>query len=65
MKNNTEEKTRVINNLDRCDGCGAQAWVLVRGVQGDLYFCSHHFNKHEIILRSWGYEIIDEREFLM
>lgn len=30
---------------DRCDRCGAQAYVLVCGSTGDLLFCAHHYNK--------------------
>jgi hypothetical protein len=28
--------------LDRCDSCGAQAYVRVTMSTGDLYFCAHH-----------------------
>lgn len=31
--------------LDRCDRCGAQAYVLVSGLSGELLFCAHHYNK--------------------
>jgi hypothetical protein len=32
---------------DRCDSCGAQAYVQVFLEKGDLLFCAHHFNKNE------------------
>jgi hypothetical protein len=60
----TMEKTRVLTAQDRCDSCSAQAWVIVKGVSGELYFCGHDFTKHEEALYNWAYDIIDEREFI-
>lgn len=46
---------------DRCDRCGAQAFVrVVLMAGGDLLFCSHHFNEHADKLRPQAAEIIDE-----
>jgi hypothetical protein len=28
--------------LDRCDSCGAQAYIKVTMASGELYFCGHH-----------------------
>lgn len=58
----TQEQTLTI--LDRCDRCQAQAFVFVKGIDGELLFCGHHFTKHEEALYNWAYEIIDEREFI-
>lgn len=66
----TKEKTRTLNALDRCDSCGAQAYVWIKGDSGELLFCSHHYNK--IVDNAVGYEklmgfmkqIIDNRELL-
>lgn len=55
---------RVLTAKDRCDRCNAQAWVLVKGIVGELYFCSHHFTKHEEALYDWEYDIVDETEFI-
>lgn len=60
-----EEKKQTLTKSDRCDKCGSRAWVVVKGLSGELYFCSHHFNEHENKLIEWSYEIIDEREFLV
>jgi len=57
----TETKTDVLKLADRCDRCNAQAFVLVNFMEGELFFCGHHFAKHELMLREKGYEIIDER----
>lgn len=64
----TETKTKQLNAQDRCDSCGAQAYVWVNGLQGDLLFCGHHYNK--IMNDPVGYskminfaiEVIDERD---
>lgn len=57
-------KEQKLNLLDRCDKCQAQAFVLVKLANGELYFCGHHFNKYEINLRESSYEIVDEREYI-
>ncbi len=31
-----------LSALDRCDSCGAQAYVRVTLASGDLLFCAHH-----------------------
>ena len=31
--------------MDRCDSCGAQAYVRVTLASGDLLFCAHHGSK--------------------
>lgn len=53
---------KVLNLSDRCDSCQAQAFVLVKGVTGELLFCGHHYNKHEKALEPFAYEVIDERD---
>ncbi len=50
---------------DRCDRCGARAYVralLVSG--GELLFCAHHARQHEEALRSYDAEIHDQRTSL-
>jgi hypothetical protein len=67
-----EEKIWLLDATDRCDRCGAQAYVKVIGKNNsDLLFCGHHYNK--AIDNAVGYdnmmkfvlEIIDEREKLV
>ena len=64
MQTMTKEKERQLNIKDRCDRCNAQAWVMAKGIDGNLLFCSHHFTKHEEALYNWAYEIIDERDYI-
>jgi hypothetical protein len=33
--------------LDRCDSCGAQAYVKVTMASGELFFCAHHGAKYK------------------
>lgn len=42
---------RPISALDRCDSCGAQAYVRVMLGGSELLFCGHHARKHEEKLR--------------
>lgn len=53
---------RQIQISDRCDRCGARAGVKVIGVNGELFFCSHHYNEHAKALEKYAYDIIDERD---
>ena len=50
---------------DRCDRCGAQAYlrvVLMSG--GELLFCAHHGREHEAALRGRDADIFDETRSL-
>lgn len=58
------KQERQLKVEDRCDRCGSQAFVIVRGVNGELFFCGHHFTKYENALSSYAFEIVDEREFI-
>lgn len=62
----------ILTALDRCDAdCSAQAYVMVKGIEGELLFCSHHYDA--IMNSRTGYEkmmsfmleVVDERERLI
>jgi hypothetical protein len=63
----TETEVKLLNGSDRCDGCGSQAYVWVKGVSGELLFCGHHYTKimnnekGKESLTSFAFEVIDER----
>ena len=68
---NPEERTWLLTAEDRCDQCGAQAYVSVTGVNGELMFCGHHYNKimndpkgYEKMM-AYAYSFVDEREKLI
>lgn len=59
-----ETQQEVLKIADRCDRCGAQAFVLaVSEDHGmDLMFCGHHYSRHEAALAGSGaWVITDER----
>jgi hypothetical protein len=50
---------------DRCDRCGAQAYVRVTLPAGsELLFCAHHGREYAPKLRELDAEILDESERL-
>jgi hypothetical protein len=51
---------------DRCDRCGARAYLrVVLPGGGELLFCAHHGRAHESALRAADAEILDESEVLV
>jgi hypothetical protein len=72
MTKTTPEVNEYLLTLnDRCDRCNAQAYVKAVGLDGDLLFCAHHYNK--IVDNAVGYDkimkfainIVDERDRLI
>ena len=54
-----------LNMADRCDRCGAQAYIratLVSG--GEMLFCAHHGRAHEAKLRELAAGIQDQTDKL-
>jgi hypothetical protein len=49
---------------DRCDQCGAQAYVHAIMETGDLLFCAHHGGKYIDKLTASAVKIVDERDRL-
>jgi hypothetical protein len=43
-----------------CDGCGsAQAMYQIKLIQGELFFCGHHYNKNKEVLDKVSYEVVN------
>lgn len=67
----SEVRSWVLKATDRCDSCAAEALVQVTGLNGELLFCGHHYNK--IMNNPEGYKkmmsfmitVIDERDKLI
>jgi hypothetical protein len=64
-------KDYILTAHDRCDKCDAQAYVMVKGVSGELMFCGHHYNKimndpagYEKMM-AFAFEVTDERDRLI
>ena len=64
MTQTEEVVERQLKIADRCDSCGSQAFVIVKGMSGELMFCGHHYTKNEDALIKFAYEIIDERQYI-
>lgn len=45
---------------DRCDRCGAQAYLRVTLAVGELLFCAHHARAHQEKLQQVALRIQDE-----
>ena len=57
--------TPQLTTAERCDRCGAQAYVRVLLPSGgELLFCAHHGREHASKLREVAAEIQDESERL-
>ncbi|PSL03675.1 hypothetical protein CLV30_107156 [Haloactinopolyspora alba] len=52
--------TSPLKAIDRCDSCGAQAYIRVVLSEGELLFCGHHGRRHEPKLRPIALEWHDE-----
>jgi hypothetical protein len=63
--NETIEVAGLLTALDRCDRCGARAYVRVLLPSGlELMFCAHHSRQHASALAEIAVEIQDETERL-
>jgi hypothetical protein len=68
--NSVEQKEYILRAIDRCDKCGAQAYVQIKGSTGDLLFCGHHYDKimndpdAYTKMMAFMLEVVDERERL-
>jgi hypothetical protein len=58
-------EARELTATDRCDRCGAQAYVrTVLGSGSELLFCSHHWHDNEARLREIAVNIHDQTDRL-
>lgn len=61
--NATVMDNQQLTAADRCDRCGAQAYLrVVLASGGELFFCAHHARKHEDKLRQVALRIQDETD---
>lgn len=53
--------SRPLTTLDRCDRCGAQAYLRIELAGGsELLFCAHHSREHEQQIRRIAVSVHDE-----
>ena len=55
----------VLTAADRCDACGAQAYISVEVIGTQLLFCAHHARKHEEKLAAIATNWHDESSHLL
>ncbi len=55
-----ESSVATLTALDRCDSCGAQAYVRVTLASGELLFCAHHATEFKPKLQPVALEWHDE-----
>ncbi len=57
----TVSTDRGLDATDRCDRCGAQAYLrVILASGGELLFCAHHARAHEDKLQQVALKIQDE-----
>lgn len=59
------DQRRPLTTADRCDLCGAQAFVRVVLASGELLFCGHHARAHADALTAQALFIQDETEHIL
>jgi hypothetical protein len=65
VSNATTALAPTLTAADRCDRCGAQAFVRVQLASGgELLFCAHHAREHAPALEAAGASVQDETERL-
>jgi len=60
-----QESRETLSAADRCDVCGAQAYIRVELASGDLIFCSHHGNEKKAQLEPVAVSWHDESAKLL
>ncbi|WP_207203727.1 DUF7455 domain-containing protein [Actinomyces minihominis] len=53
---------RELDATDRCDSCGARAWVRAVLPASELLFCAHHANQHLDALEGVALFLQDDRD---
>lgn len=56
---------RELTSLDRCDACGAKAWVRAVLGETELLFCAHHGTKSLEGLEAVANFVQDDRHLLL
>jgi hypothetical protein len=61
----TGTTTEPLTVADRCDRCGAQAYVRVLLPVGELLFCAHHYRAHAPKFADVATHVQDETDRLL
>ncbi len=60
-----QDLRRDLTSLDRCDLCGAKAWVRAVMKTSELLFCAHHASAHMDALTRSALFVQDDRAELL
>ncbi len=60
-----ERDSYELTALDRCDSCGAQAYIRVMIGESELLFCAHHGRRHQEKLAAVATDWHDESSRLL
>ncbi len=60
-----DERPHELTASDRCDSCGAQAYIRVSIGSSELLFCAHHGKKYQEKLSALATEWHDESSRLL
>ncbi len=58
---NDQVISQALTAADRCDRCGAEAWVRWVRDNQHILTCAHHARSHEEALLEWAHYSIDKR----
>ena len=61
----TKTTPHQLTAADRCDRCGAQAYVRVLLPTGELFFCAHHARRHAPAFAGVAVLVQDETDRLL
>ncbi|WP_070319815.1 DUF7455 domain-containing protein [Cellulomonas iranensis] len=65
VRGTTIDSTTPLTAADRCDRCGAQAYVRVVLPVGELLFCAHHAREHAPKFAAVATHVQDETDRLL
>ncbi|WIB65414.1 hypothetical protein [Curtobacterium sp. MCBD17_040] len=58
----TATTERTFTSNDRCDACGAQAYVAATFLASELLFCGHHYRKHQNAIEEQAAYVLDRTD---
>jgi len=64
IKPEEKEELEWLTQRESCDACSAQSYYVVAFKSGTLYFCRHHYLKHQELFFDQAEDIVDESELL-
>jgi len=58
------KSNEVVAFIEKCDKCSARALVKAFFLQGELFFCHHHYRELDIGEKAYFLQFVDENEKL-